>query len=61
MNYRKINIELDIQHIILLRQRLDAVEIVNHKDQKIMNAVESLLESIIEADAQKKEQEGGFW
>jgi len=50
VNYRKVNIELDIQHIRLLRQRLDAVEIVNHKDQKIMNAVESLLESIIEAD-----------
>jgi N-acetylmuramic acid 6-phosphate (MurNAc-6-P) etherase len=50
VNYRKVTIELDIQHIRLLHQKLDAVKIVNHEDQKIMNAVESLLESIIEAD-----------
>jgi hypothetical protein len=50
VNYRKVTIELDIQHIRLLHQKLDTVKIVNHEDQKIMNAVESLLESIIEAD-----------
>ena len=29
MNYRKVTIELDIQHIRLIHQKLDAVKIVN--------------------------------